>query len=175
MSGTAEISVASVIDGFVSEIIGLDLTSSLDAQAKLQLTRLHVEYPVLAIREQSLDAESFMAFGAIFGDFEIDHHVPQFQDKDHKEVVYLTNRDEAGASDPGLSRPGGSVARRQHLQKAPVRPHCALRHENAQPGCRHPVRRHVSGLRGFATGPQGCNQGPQGEAQIRRRSRPLAV
>ncbi len=108
MSESKEILVKSIIDGFVGEISGLDLASSLDAQAKSALTHAHQDYPVLAIRDQSLNTESFMAFGAIFGGFEIDHHVPQFQDKDHEEVVYLTNRDKDGRPDPGSAGRGAA-------------------------------------------------------------------
>ena len=103
-----EILVRSVVGGFVGEIAGLDLASGLDAQVKLLLTRAHADFPVLAIRGQSLDTDSFMAFGAIFGEFEIDHHLPQFQDKTHKEVVYLTNRHADGEPDPDSANRGAA-------------------------------------------------------------------
>ena len=108
MSEGKEIPVEPIIDGFAGEITGLDLCSGLDEQTKQLLTRAHQTYPVLAIRNQSLDTETFMAFGAIFGDFEIDHHVPQFQDSDHKEVVYLTNRDKDGKPDPASADRGAA-------------------------------------------------------------------
>ena len=88
-----------IVDSFVGEITGLDLARPLDAATKSLLIQAHDAYPVLAVRGQSLDTEAFMAFGAVFGDFEIDHHVPQYQDKAHPEVVYLTNRDEHDAPD----------------------------------------------------------------------------
>jgi taurine dioxygenase len=72
------------------------------------LIRAHRDYPVLAIRDLTLDAESFMAFGSLYGEFEIDHHLPQFQDKDHREVVYLTNRDEHGEPDPASAERGAA-------------------------------------------------------------------
>jgi taurine dioxygenase len=98
--------VRSIVGGFVGEITGLDLAAGLDAEAKLLLTRAHADFPVLAIRDQSLDAKAFMAVGAVFGDFEIDLHLPQFQDKTHKEVVYLTNRDADGEPDPASAERG---------------------------------------------------------------------
>ena len=108
MAQGREIMVRSIVGGFAGEIAGLDLASGLDAEAKLLLTRAHADYPVLAIRDQSLDTDSFMAFGAVFGDFEIDHHLPQFQDKTHKEVVYLTNRDADGEPDPASANRGAA-------------------------------------------------------------------
>jgi taurine dioxygenase len=125
MSEIKEMSVTSVIDGFVGEIVGLNLASGLDPEAKSLLTGLHQDYPVLAIRGQSLDPESFMVFGAIFGDFEIDHHLPQFQDKSHKEVVYLTNRDEEGAPDPASADRGAAWHADSTFKKYPCA-HTAL-------------------------------------------------
>jgi taurine dioxygenase len=101
-------SVHAIKDGFVGEITGLDLSSGIDAETAAFLTKAHQDYPVLAIRDQSLGAEALMAFGAIFGDFDIDHHVPQYQDKKHPEVVYLTNRDAKGAPDPASADRGSA-------------------------------------------------------------------
>jgi taurine dioxygenase len=103
-----EVLVQSIVGGFVGEIAGLDLAAGLDAEVELLLTRAHADYPVLAIRDQSLDAEAFMAVGAVFGDFEIDLHLPQFQDKTHKEVVYLTNRLADGKPDPASAERGAA-------------------------------------------------------------------
>ncbi len=108
MSDDKQILVTSIIDGFVGEITGLDLAPGAETRTKSLLTRAHQDYPVLAIRNQALDPESFMAFGAIFGDFEIDHHLPQFQDKDHREVVYLSNRGEDGEPDPTSGERGAA-------------------------------------------------------------------
>ena len=108
MSEGWEIIVKPIVDGFVGEITGLDLASGLGARTKSLLSRAHEGFPVLAIRDLSLNADSFMAFGAVFGDFEIDHHLPQFQDKDHRSVVYLTNRDENGEPDPASAKRGAA-------------------------------------------------------------------
>ena len=101
MSEGGEIIVKPIVDGFVGEITGLDLASGLGTRTKSLLSRAHEGFPVLAIRDLSLNADSFMAFGAVFGDFEIDHHLLQFQDEDHRSVVYRTNRDENG--EPALA------------------------------------------------------------------------
>ncbi|MDA9975798.1 TauD/TfdA family dioxygenase [Alphaproteobacteria bacterium] len=93
-------SVHALKDGFVGEITGLDLSLEIDVKVAAFLTKPHQNYPVLAIRDQSLGAEALMAYGAVFGGFDIDHHVSQYQDKEHPEVVYLTNRDTKGAPDP---------------------------------------------------------------------------
>jgi taurine dioxygenase len=102
------ISLNPIVDSFVGEITGLDLARPLDAATKSLLIQAHDAYPVLAVRGQSLDTEAFMAFGAVFGSFEIDHHVPQYQDKAHPEVVYLTNRDEHDAPDPASAGRGAT-------------------------------------------------------------------
>jgi taurine dioxygenase len=47
-------------------------------------------------------------FGSVFGSFDIDHHVPQYQDEAHPEVVYLTNRDERGNPDPASAQRGAA-------------------------------------------------------------------
>lgn len=108
MAVREEASVTPVVDGFVGEITGLDLARPLDTATKALLVDAHNAYPVLALRGQSLDTEAFMAFGAVFGGFEIDHHVPQYQDKAHPEVVYLTNRDENDAPDPASAGRGAA-------------------------------------------------------------------
>ena len=100
--------VRPIIDGFVGEITGLDLGSVIDPTTKSLLLGAHRGFPVLAIRGQSLDPEALMTFGAVFGGFDVDHHVPQYQDKTHPEVVYLTNRDATGAPDPASAKRGAA-------------------------------------------------------------------
>ena len=100
--------VRPVVDGFVAEINGLDLATGIDAGTQSLLIESHQAYPVLAIRGQSLDAKALMAFGTVFGGFDIDHHVPQYQDKTHPEVVYLTNRDANGKPDPASAERGAA-------------------------------------------------------------------
>jgi taurine dioxygenase len=97
-----------IIAGFVGEVTGIDLASGIDAATKALLTQAHRDFPVLAIRDQSLDPKALMAFGEVFGGFDIDHHVPQYQDKTHPEVVYLTNRDAKGAPDPASAERGAA-------------------------------------------------------------------
>lgn len=91
MSETATIEPAAIVENFVGEIEGLDLSAGPDSATADLLRRAHRDYPVLAIRGQTLDAEALMAFGRVFGRFELDLHLPQFQDKAHPEVVYLDN------------------------------------------------------------------------------------
>ncbi|NKB57728.1 MAG: hypothetical protein GKS00_15480 [Alphaproteobacteria bacterium] len=97
-----------IVDGFVGELAGLDLSAGSGAEMEALLTRAHQQFPVLVIRDQSLDTSAFMDFGKVFGTFEIDHHVPQFQDKNHPEVVYLTNRDSGGQPDPASAGRGAA-------------------------------------------------------------------
>lgn len=100
--------VESIVDGFVGRISGLDLSSSIDAETADFLTRTHAEYPVLAVAGQSLDADGLKAFGRVFGDFEIDHHVTQFAVEGHPELVYLTNRTDDGKPDPASAERGAA-------------------------------------------------------------------
>lgn len=108
MTETKEISIETVRDDFVGVMSGLTLGSSIDPQIRSLLIQAHQDYPVLVIRDQSLDPEAFMAFGTVFGAFEIDHHVAQYQDKNHQEIVYLTNRDKDGKPDPGSAERGAA-------------------------------------------------------------------
>lgn len=108
MAQDGNVLVRPIVDGFVGEIVGLDVASNLDGKVKSLLTEAHQDFPVLAIRDQSLDARSFMAFGSVFGGFEIDHHVPQFQHESHPEVVFLTNRKADGEPDPASARRGAA-------------------------------------------------------------------
>lgn len=95
-----------VKDGFIGELTGLDLNDNLNQKCGKILRQAHDIYPVIVIRNQSLCTQSFMNFCKIFGAFEIDHHLPQFQDKNHPEIVYLTNRDLEGNPDPASAERG---------------------------------------------------------------------
>jgi len=108
MAESGKLLVKSLVDSFVGEVTGINLASGLNAEAKSILINAHQEFPVLAIRDQTIDAGSFVAFGSIFGDFEIDHHLPQFQDKIHKEVIYLSNRNADGKKDPASAARGAT-------------------------------------------------------------------
>ena len=108
MAQGAENLVHPIIDGFVGEITGLDLGSGIDAATRVFLIEAHREYPVLAIRGQTLGPKALITFGSMFGGFDIDHHVPQYQDKTHPEIVYLTNRDAKGAPDPASAERGAA-------------------------------------------------------------------
>jgi taurine dioxygenase len=108
MAQGGTIPVRSIVDGFVAEITGLDLSSGIDAETAAFLTKAHQDHAVLAIRGQSLDTAALKEFGAVFGGFDIDHHVPQYQDKEHPEVVYLTNRDAKGAPDQASAERGNA-------------------------------------------------------------------
>lgn len=108
MTDTKEISIETIRDNFVGVVSGLTLGSSIDPQIRSLLIQAHQDFPILVIRNQSLDPEAFMTFGSVFGTFEIDHHVAQYQDKNHQEIVYLTNRDKDGKPDPGSAERGAA-------------------------------------------------------------------
>lgn len=104
----SDIETTAIVENFVGELTGLDLSAGPDAETVALLQRAHRDYPVLAIRDQRLDAESLMAFGRVFGTFELDLHVPQFQDPQHPEVVYLDSRDTDGRHDPASMERGAA-------------------------------------------------------------------
>ena len=108
MPDRSVVQITSIVDGFVGRITGLDLSSGAGTDTQDFLARSHADYPVLAIAGQSLDPDAFMAFGRIFGDFEIDHHVAQYQDKNYPELIYLTNRNSDGTPDPASAERGAA-------------------------------------------------------------------
>jgi taurine dioxygenase len=108
MAQASTIPVHCIVKGFVGEINGLDLSLGINGETAAFLTQAHRYYSVLTIRDQSLDKLMLKEFGSVFGEFDIDQHVPKYQDKEHPEVVYLTNRDADGMPDPASAERGNA-------------------------------------------------------------------
>lgn len=108
MTGMATRELDEIVDGFVGEVRGMDLAQGIDAAQRTFLAAAHRRFPVLLLRGQQLDAEGFKRFGAVFGRFEIDRHVPQYQDGTHREIIYLTNRTGDGAPDAASVQRGAA-------------------------------------------------------------------
>jgi len=108
MTAMDTVQIQPIINGFVGEVVGHNVGSVINDADAAMFRRAHDEFPVLTVRDQSLNIPAFKNFSAIFGSFEIDHHVPQFQDKAHPEVIYLTNRDAGGGPDPRSAQRGAA-------------------------------------------------------------------
>ena len=94
--------------GFVASVEGVDLGQVPGSELEDRLRELHGRFPILAFPEQDLTPESFIAFARIFGDIEIDAHVPQFAHPGMPELIYLTNIDADGNPDPASARRGSA-------------------------------------------------------------------
>lgn len=92
--------VEPVSDGFAAIVSGVDLATVAGGPLADQVRDLHRDYPVLAFADQVLDATAFAGFSRVFGDLEIDEHLPQFAHPDHREVIILSNVDAEGRPDP---------------------------------------------------------------------------
>ena len=94
--------------GFVAEVTGVDLANITACDTESALREIHVRYPILAFPEQSLDPHQFISFARIFGEIEIDAHVPQFAHPDLPELIYLSNIDADGNPDPASAGRGAA-------------------------------------------------------------------
>ncbi len=96
----AAFEITPIQEGFAGLVSDLDVAAVPGTDIAEAVRAAHWRYPVLAFEDQTLDAESFLAFGRLFGDFEIDEHVGQFADPEHRALIYLTNVDKDGDPDP---------------------------------------------------------------------------
>ncbi len=91
---------------FVAEVTGPDLSAVDSDETAAILREVHDRYPILAFPDQTLDPHEFIAFARVFGEIEIDAHVPQFSHPDMPELIYLTNIDADGNPDPASAGRG---------------------------------------------------------------------
>jgi taurine dioxygenase len=103
-----EFNTTIVQPGFVASVENIDLGQVPGSDLEDRLVDLHGRFPILAFPEQDLTPESFIAFARIFGDIEIDAHVPQFAHPSMPELIYLTNIDADGNSDPASAGRGSA-------------------------------------------------------------------
>jgi alpha-ketoglutarate-dependent taurine dioxygenase len=116
-----------------------------------RLVELHGRFPVLAFSEQNLALEPFIAFARIFGDIEIDAHVPQLAHPGMPELVYQTNIGADGNPDPAFARRGSAWHSDSSYKPEPftytvMHSHGAVRTESAEQGRRDDLFRYVSRL-----------------------------
>lgn len=105
---SAELNTAVIQPGFVALVEDIDLGQVPGTELEERLVELHGRFPVLAFSEQNLAPEPFIAFARIFGDIEIDAHVPQFAHPGMPELVYQTNIGADGNPDPAFARRGSA-------------------------------------------------------------------
>ncbi|MEE7566000.1 TauD/TfdA family dioxygenase, partial [Xanthomonas sp. Kuri4-3] len=78
-----------------AEVIGLDLSSPLDADTFARLHRAHLDHHVLVFRDQRITPEQQIAFSRRFGPLQI-HVLRKFQLAGHPEVLVVSNIKENG-------------------------------------------------------------------------------
>jgi len=105
---SAELNTTVIQPGFVASVEGVDLGQVRGLELEDRLRELHGEFPILAFPEQGLTPESFIAFARVFGNIEIDAHVPQFAHPGMPELIYLTNIDADGNPDPASAGRGSA-------------------------------------------------------------------
>ncbi len=81
-----------------AEVLGIDLSASMDEQAFAWVRRAFAENPVLVFRDQDLGAEKLAAFGRRFGKPR-PHSLVDYHHPDNPEVSYLRNVDKDGNID----------------------------------------------------------------------------
>ena len=81
-----------------TEVLGMDLSRTLDADALDWVERAFAEHPVLVWRGQRLAADELAAFGAQFGRPQ-PHILEQYRHEQRTDVSYITNVDKHGGID----------------------------------------------------------------------------
>jgi len=73
-----------------AEVVGIDFTEAVDAEARAVLNRAFAEHHVLVMREQEFDPDEFKSAAQVFGELQIhdrkEQHVPG-----HPDVYYVSN------------------------------------------------------------------------------------
>jgi len=63
-----------------AEVVGIDFTEAVDAEARAVLNRAFAEHHVLVMREQEFDPDEFKSAAQVFGELQIhdrkEQHVP---------------------------------------------------------------------------------------------------
>ena len=81
-----------------TEILGIDLSKPLEADAFAEIHAAFAEHPVLVFRDQDLSAPELAAFGRRFG-APRPHALIKYRHVDCPEVSWLTNVEETGKID----------------------------------------------------------------------------
>ncbi|MCG8546672.1 MAG: TauD/TfdA family dioxygenase, partial [Alphaproteobacteria bacterium] len=78
------------LDSFGAEVVGIDMSASLDEATVAELRRLWADHGVLLFRDQDLEERDIVAFSALFGDLEI-HVREEYLSKEHPELIIISN------------------------------------------------------------------------------------
>ena len=81
-----------------TEVVGIDVSRTLDGATFEWIDRAFGEHPVLVFRDQRLAAAELAAFGARFGRPQ-PHILEQYRHPEHAQVSYITNVDKDGGID----------------------------------------------------------------------------
>lgn len=90
-----ETEVRSLCPRIGAELIGVDLSGSVDDRLYAQIHALFLERQVLLFRDQDLPPASQVALGRRFGEVQV-HVMNQYHADGHPELYYLSNLDESG-------------------------------------------------------------------------------
>jgi taurine dioxygenase len=90
-----EIEINPLTETIGAEVIGVDLSGTIDDATFSRIQNTFHQYGVLLFRDQHLSNEQQIDFSRRFGDLEI-HIAKQYLLKDHPEIVVLSNRVENG-------------------------------------------------------------------------------
>jgi alpha-ketoglutarate-dependent taurine dioxygenase len=93
MRGTAkEVAIAKLSSHTGAEVLGVDLTRPLELALRERLYQAFVEYSVLVVRDQKLDAPQFLAAMQNFGEI-FPQHNSRFAEPECPLVHYISNQD----------------------------------------------------------------------------------
>lgn len=90
--GTGAFAVTPLPPHTAAEIRGIDLAQPVDADTRERLNRAFAEYPVLAVREQSLTPQQLVDAVQLFGEV-FPQHNPRFQVPECPQIHYISNQD----------------------------------------------------------------------------------
>ncbi|UHL64053.1 TauD/TfdA family dioxygenase [Paralcaligenes sp. KSB-10] len=78
-----------------AEVIGLDLTQTLDGDTIAALLAAWSEHLILLFRDQSLTPTQQIAFSRYFGELDDHAAIPKFRHAEHPEILMVNNREAA--------------------------------------------------------------------------------
>lgn len=96
-------------DALGAEIIGLDLSDSIDEETFAMVHQAHLDFLVLVFRDQKITPDQQIAFSRRFGDLSI-HVYDQFLLPGYPEILKVSNKKKADGDFTGLA----SAGRRWH-------------------------------------------------------------
>ena len=78
------------LESFGAEVVGIDMSASLDDATVAELRQLWADHGVLLFRDQDLEERDIVAFSGLFGDLEI-HVREEYLSKEHPELIIISN------------------------------------------------------------------------------------